>query len=189
MLGSKEIIKQREKGNIVIEPYNDKQVNPNSYDITLGNWFILPKESHIPIALDLASSVDLIWHEPVWKNNSDWLVLAPGDYILAHTDEYVGSHKYATLLKARSTFGRLFIDVCPSAGFGDIGYVNRWTLEIKNNSNNYYTLKPGMRVGQISFLEIKGKGKEYMGAYQEYQLRYTWQPESMLPKLGKERVF
>ena len=44
MLGSNKIITERNKSNIVIEPYNQNQVNPNSYDITLGNHFYILKD-------------------------------------------------------------------------------------------------------------------------------------------------
>ena len=186
MLGSKGIQKEFDKGNIVIDPFTASQLNPNSYDIRLGDWFILTKEIHHPI--DLEVSDNDIWQDPIHLKYNTQFILEPGQCILAHTHECIGSYKHATLLKARSTFGRLFIDVCPSAGFGDIGYINRWTLEIKNNSTNYYILKPGMRIGQIAFNEIKGQGKSYIGSYLQH-LDRSWKPEDMLPKLGNKRVF
>ena len=185
MLGSKGIIREYNKGNIVINPFNESQVNPNSYDVRLGNWFISPKINGSPLSLEIPESVEAIWQAPRLVNYGNIFILEPGAYVLAHTNEFIGSHKHATLLKTRSTFGRLFIDICPSAGFGDVGYTNRWTLEIKNNSNNHYILHPSMRIAQISFMEVKEKGKVYQGAYNGM----TWVPEDMLPKLGIERVF
>ena len=190
MLGSKGIQKELKKGNIIIEPFSEKQLGANSYDIILGEWFILSKQLHSPINLELEDNN--IWQEPIHIPYRNQLILEPNQCVLAHTYEYIGSYKHATLLKARSTFGRLFIDICPSAGFGDIGYINRWTLEIKNNSTNYYILKPGMRIGQIAFLKTEGIGKEYQGVYlsQSNPLKKTdWKPEDMLPKLGNKRVF
>jgi len=189
MLGSKGIEKALSKGEIEILPFFPRQLNPNSYDITLGNWFALPNVYNSPINLDLEESVYYVWQDPIFVSSENTLVLEPGMCILTHTQEFIGSRKHAMLLKARSTFGRLFIDVCPSAGFGDIGYVNRWTLEIKNNSDNHYILKPHMRVGQISFLEIKGIGITYSGAYVQREYIHNWKPEDMLPKLGTDRVF
>lgn len=184
MLGSKGIIQERKKGNIVIDPFSLSQVGPNSYDIRLGNWFISQRETHTPV--DLESQENDIWQDPLYISIESRIVLEPGHCILAHTHEYIGSRKHATLLKARSTFGRLFIDICPSAGFGDVGYINRWTLEIKNNSNNFYILKPGMRIAQIAFTEVKGRGKLYNGVYIDNR---EWIPQDMLPKLGPMRVF
>lgn len=60
-------------------------------------------------------------------------------------------------MKARSSLGRNFIEICKCAGWGDVGYVNRWTMEITNNSR-YYTipLVVGRRVAQIVFFETEG---------------------------------
>ena len=145
------------------------------------------KQVNSPV--NLADKDSNIWQDPILID--ELFILEPGQCILAHTEEYIGSTKHATLLKARSTFGRLFIDICPSAGFGDVGYVNRWTLEIKNNSYNHYMLKPGMRIAQISFNEVKGIGHIYKGAYQSQHnpLGPHWNPQDMLPRLGLDRVF
>jgi len=205
MLGSNKIITERNKSNIVIEPYNQNQVNPNSYDITLGNHFYILKDSNIVFSLE-DSKLESLYSDLIYIKYNNEFILEPGMCILAHTEEFIGSYKYATLLKARSTFGRLFIDVCPSAGFGDVGYVNRWTLEIKNNSKIHYILKPYMRLGQICFLEVDGCKQVYKGIYNNYFLsqltRFSkfpkpsidymmkfWNPESMLPKIGHDRVF
>jgi len=60
----------------------------------------------------------------------------PKETILAHTKEFIGGRKtVTTMMKARSSLGRNFIEVCKCAGWGDVGYINRWTLEITNNSN------------------------------------------------------
>lgn len=189
MLGSKGIQRELLKGNIVIHPFNQEQINPNSYDVRLGNWFIQSRTHNAPVSLESIFSTGLIWGEPFYYKDNSLFVLEPDAYVLAHTEEYIGSYKHATLLKARSTFARLFIDICPSAGFGDVGYTNRWTLEIKNNSNNHYILKPGMRVAQISFQEVKEKGILYAGAYKQNDILTSWKPEDMLPRLGKDRVF
>ena len=46
-----------------------------------------------------------------------------------------------------------------------------------------------MRIGKISFYEVKGKGIIYSGAYKQTEFRHLWKPEDMLPKIGKDRVF
>lgn len=58
------------------------------------------------------------------------------------------------MMKARSSIGRNFIEVCKCAGWGDVGYINRWTMEITNNSSHYaIPLVVGRRIGQIIFFE------------------------------------
>lgn len=196
LLGSKGIKNGISKGYISISPFNENQLNPNSYNVRLGNHFYRMKNGKQLINLDDyydSSSLyeynhieDINYHGMIEKQ---FFVIEPHEFILAHTEEYIGAfEKYSTLLKSRSTIARFGIDVCPSAGFGDVGYVNRWTLEIINNSNNFYVLKPGMKIAQIAFLKLEGEDKDnrYQGAYIQQP---DWSPEMMLPKGGWERLY
>ena len=83
------------------------------------------------------------------------ILLEPGETILAHTNEFIGGKgEVTTMMKARSSVGRNFIEVCKCAGWGDVGYVNRWAMEITNNSRHYtIPLVVGRRVAQIVFFE------------------------------------
>ena len=82
-------------------------------------------------------------------------MLLPGETILAHTNEFIGGRDCVTTkMKARSSMGRYFIEVCKCAGWGDVGYINRWTMEITNNSKNYIIpLVVGRRIAQMIFFE------------------------------------
>jgi len=99
------------------------------------------------------------------------------------------------MMKARSSLGRNFIEVCKCAGWGDVGYVNRWTMEITNNSRNYLIpLVVGRRIAQIIFFEtgpILGADYTSNGKYQSSQnitkLRKEWKPEMMLPRLWADK--
>ncbi len=87
--------------------------------------------------------------------NDQIILLEPGETILAHTNEFIGGkHHITTMMKARSSLGRNFIEVCKCAGWGDVGYTNRWTMEITNNSSHYsIPLVVGRRIAQIIFFE------------------------------------
>ena len=106
-----------------------------------------------------------------------------------------GRDSVTTMMKARSSLGRNFIEVCKCAGWGDVGYVNRWTMEITNNSKNYIIpLVVGRRIAQMVFFEIGPiLAKDYAveGKYQTSnnirKLKRLWTPESMLPKLWADR--
>jgi len=129
--------------------------------------------------------------------NTQVIFIAPGETILAHTEEFIGGiNTVTTMLKARSSYGRSFIEVCKCAGWGDIGYINRWTLEITNNSQHYHIpLVVGMRIAQIVFFDtegtIDGHGYEKTGKYQSdttlEELVTKWQPSNMLPRLYMDR--
>lgn len=94
-------------------------------------------------------------------------------------------------MKARSSMNRNFTTVCLCAGLGDIGYTNRWTLEITNHSR-YYTipLVVDRRVAQIVFFrtgELESNSYTDKGKYQSQSLQSSiesdWKPEDMLPKM------
>jgi dCTP deaminase len=98
-------------------------------------------------------------------------------------------------MKARSSLGRSFIEVCKCAGWGDVGYINRWTMEITNNSKNYIIpLVVGRRIAQIVFFEtgpIIGKDYAAAGKYASStdvaKLKKTWTPDMILPRLWADR--
>ena len=105
--------------------------------------------------------------------------------IRAHTQEIIGARKnIATKMNARSSMGRLGISVCKCAGFGDVGYISRWTMEITNHSQSaWIDLPVGMRIAQISFFRTGKVLNEYKGKYGQGE----WTPEDMIPKLWKEK--
>lgn len=123
--------------------------------------------------------------------------ISPGETILAHTNEFLGGRKsVTTMMKARSSLGRNFIEVCKCAGWGDVGYVNRWTMEITNNSRHYaIPLVIGRRVAQIVFFDTEGtlEDRSYTdtGKYQSgkdlQKLKEDWRPENMLPRMYNDR--
>ena len=138
-------------------------------------------------------------------NPYDRIILIPPKHtILAHTREFIGGrasrntwfNPCTTMMKARSSFGRNFIEVCKCAGYGDVGYTNRWTMEITNNSRFYHIpLVVGRRIAQIVFLETGAIGADESyttsGKYQNTkdvrQLELEWAPSMMLPRLDKDR--
>lgn len=135
--------------------------------------------------------------------NEDVIFIPPKCTILAHTEEFIGGrtgvvplgpYPSTTMMKARSSYGRNFIEVCKCAGYGDVGYINRWTMEITNNSRFYYIpLVVGRRIAQIVFLETGEVDGTYTtaGTYQSTDdfalLKSQWRPELMLPRLDLDR--
>ena len=93
-----------------------------------------------------------------------------------------GTKDITTMIKTRSSVGRCGISICLCAGSGDVGYVNRWTLEITNHSSYTIPLRPGMRIGQMLFFKtLTPPISEYSGKYNITE--QGWKPEDMLPKL------
>ena len=190
MLSGRQIIEAREKGDIIIERFNRHQVQPNSYDIRIGNHIARFRktigESPETVSLDLVDR-ELIFKIEECTTN---ILILSGERILCHTEEFFGSANGSTpCLATRSTLARLGLDICGSAGFGDVGYINRWTLELQNNSPYHYRLPVGARVGQVYFNEVEERAAWYTGSYvldtEEYsyeQMLENWVPTMMLPK-------
>jgi dCTP deaminase len=213
-LSDKEIITEREQGRIVIEPFDERNLAPSSYDVRLGEWYFreqTPQDDLHVYNVYNKKHVDAVWgtkaHQAesakqVLKNfdfgygiepDDKIILIRPGETILAHTEEFIGGKTgFTTSMQARSSMGRNFIEVCKCAGWGDVGYINRWTMEITNNSR-YYTipLVVGRRIAQIVFHPVgparnyAGKGKYQTGTDIE-KIMASWQPEMMLPRLYKD---
>lgn len=213
-LSDAQIIKEKEKGNIVITPYSEDNLSTASYDVTLGEYFFAERPpQHFQNIYNLYDKehVERIWGtealkaepaEKIFKHydfnfegikpEDEVIVLDPGETILAHTNEFIGGRNHiTTMMKARSSLGRNFIEVCKCAGWGDVGFVNRWTMEITNNSQHYsIPLVVGRRIAQIVFFKTgKIRGKDYTadGKYQTTEnfgeLKKSWNPQMMLPQM------
>jgi dCTP deaminase len=200
-------------GNIFIHPFNPQNLKTTSYDARLGPIFFREKEfrgergvfnpfdeTHVrkywgePQEAILASQ----WMEengPLKNIQPDDLliILEPGETILAHTVEFVGARNcVSTELRARSSWGRVGITVCKCAGWGDLGYCNRWTMEMTNHmKTSSMLLVAGARVAQVIFWKVdpisKGTYATDGGKYQTTddveKMIKEWTPDCMIPKL------
>lgn len=217
-LSDKKILDAMKEGSIVIEPFDRRNLATSSYDVTLGEFFFAEQHPlHFENLYNIYDKkhVDRVWgtkphkaktaKEVLAKYRFDFtgidqddkiILLAPGETILGHTQEFIGGRDHiTTMMKARSSLGRSFIEVCKCAGWGDVGYTNRWTMEITNNSTHYYIpLVVGRRVAQIVFFEtgeILAQDYAQGGKYQQTgslaQLKKSWKPEMLLPRLYVDR--
>lgn len=207
MMSSSEIAATLADGRVVIEPFSPRHLGPNSYDVRLGCHFFREQKPQLTSeAYNVYDAEDVrrVWgysHEarasgfdaPGIRRDDRIITLQPGETILAHTEEYIGGREdVTTMMKARSSLGRNFIRVCACAGMGDVGYVNRWTMEIENISR-FYTipLRVGMRVAQITFFQV-GESFDYSvsGKYQSSsdlgEVMRSWKPDDMLPRLDRD---
>ncbi|MEY2640612.1 MAG: hypothetical protein RL150_5 [Candidatus Parcubacteria bacterium] len=218
-LSDKKILEEMKRGDILIHPFTRENLSTSSYDVTLGEFYFREqphsKYHHKIYNIWNKKHIDHVWgtkplraelaRDAFQKYNFEWdgispddrvIFLEPGETILAHTNEFIGGMNHiTTMMKARSSLGRSFIEVCKCAGWGDVGYVNRWTMEITNNSQQYsIPLVVGRRIAQIIFFEtgpIEGDDYTAKGKYNTSknlaQLKKNWKPQMMIPQLDKDR--
>ena len=70
------------------------------------------------------------------------------------TEEYTETHGFVPFLEGKSSVGRLGIDIHSTAGKGDEGFCNYWTLEMSVKVP--VRIYAGMPVGQLIYFEISG---------------------------------
>lgn len=183
LLSDKRILEELTRGNIVIEPFERRQLGTNSYDVRLGAWYFLPNHNMVSVDFTDADQAGLFWGAPQHAREGA-IAIRPGDTILAHTEEIIGGcNGFTTSMRARSSIGRSCLSVCKCAGVGDVGYISHWTMEITNHSHAQVVLPVGLRVAQILFYEVGATLEEYHG---KYGVRDGWTPQDMLPKLYRD---
>ena len=146
-------------GDIVIEPFSQKLLNPNSYNLRLANELVvydLESCGHLDCRKDDPTKQIII--------PDDGYILRPGILYLARTFEYTETHKHVPMLEGRSSIARKGLKIHVTAGFGDVGYCGNWTLEME--TTHPLKIYPMMEVAQIYYCEIKGDFKGYDGKYQ-----------------------
>lgn len=146
ILSDKKILSEIKKGNIVIKPFNRKYLGSNSYDVHLGDW----------MAVYIDDVLDAKKHNKVQyiKIPRSGMLLLPARLYLGVTKEYTETHNYVPFLEGKSSIGRLGIDIHATAGKGDVGFCNTWTLEI--SVRQPVIIYPGMPIGQLIYFEISG---------------------------------
>ena len=142
---------------IIIEPFDPKRINPNSYNLTL-NQELLVYESNL---------LDMKRPNPVQRLviPENGLLLEPNRLYLGRTNEFTRTDRYVPMLEGRSSTGRLGLFVHVTAGFGDIGFAGCWTLEIF--CVQPIRIYPNVEICQIYYHDIDGEYDTYQhGKYQ-----------------------
>lgn len=174
ILSDKEILEEMAKGTIIVEPYNRDSLGTNSYDVHLGKHLAQYKDN----VLD-AKKHNEIEH---FEIGEEGFVLEPGNLYLGVTKEYTETHAHVPFLEGKSSVGRLGIDIHATAGKGDVGFCNTWTLEISVSQK--VRVYAGMPIGQLIYFEVKGSienlyNKKANAKYNEKTIRPV---ESMMWK-------
>ncbi len=146
ILSDKLILKEIEAGTIVIEPFKRECLGTNSYDVHLGKHLACYNDRELD-----AKKHNKISHFEIPK---DGFLLQPNTLYLGVTLEYTETHKHVPFLEGKSSTGRLGIDIHATAGKGDVGFCNTWTLEI--SATQPVRIYAGMPIGQLIYFVVEG---------------------------------
>jgi dCTP deaminase len=160
-------IQARLGGDIVIDPFDERQLNPNSYNLRLHNELLVYEE----IILDMRRPNRYRRYEIP----PEGLVLNPNQLYLGRTLERTETHNLVPMLEGRSSIGRLGLFVHVTAGFGDVGFCGYWTLEM-------FAVQPvriyaGVEIAQVFYHTLEGDVSEY--ASDKYQHNDDIQPSKL----------
>lgn len=151
ILSGKEI-KNKLGKEIIIDPFNDQQLGPNSYNLRLHHELMIYDEPVLDMKKKHKTKTIIIPEEGI--------VLEPGKLYLGRSVEYTETDCYVPMLEGRSSIGRLGLFVHITAGFGDVGFRGFWTLEIF--CVQPIRIYPGVELCQIFYHSIEGDYVRYM---------------------------
>lgn len=153
-------IERRLGKDIVIEPYDKKLLNPNSYNLRLSDELLV----YTSETLDMAKPNDF----ERLTIPAEGMLLKPGKLYLGRTLEFTGTEGLVPMLEGRSSVGRLGLFIHVTAGFGDVGFRGFWTLEIL--CVQPVRIYAGVEICQIFYHTLEGKYENYKsGKYQNNQ--------------------
>lgn len=147
VLSDTEILKALHAGDIIIDPFDIECLGSNSYDVHLSK-FMATYDVHM---LDASRPNKISYFEIP----ASGFILQPNTLYLGSTLEYTESHKHLPYLDGKSSTGRLGICIHLTAGRGDVGFCNFWTLEL--TVPQPVRVYAGMPIGQLTYHCIFGE--------------------------------
>lgn len=157
-LSDKDIHAAVKKGEITLDPFDPKRLQPATYDIRLGNTFIV-NEAHSTKAIDPAKGV-YPQTQTIEVKDGDEFVLHPGVSILGYSKEKFGSDQYLIEVNGKSSLARIGLIVHNSASIVNPGHILNIALELCNLNNVPIVLRPGMEIAQLSFSTLSSNTKK-----------------------------
>ncbi|MEM5947313.1 dCTP deaminase [Spirochaetia bacterium 38H-sp] len=171
ILSGKEI-KKRLGTDIIIDPFLEKQLNPNSYNLRLHNELLVYSDNKLDMRKNNPTERIII--------PDDGLLLETGKLYLGRTMEYTETKNLVPMLEGRSSIGRLGLFIHVTAGFGDVGFCGYWTLEIF--CVQPIKIYPGVEICQIYYHTIEGDYDPYKSG--KYQHNTGIQPSLLYKEFG-----
>ncbi|OYT46217.1 MAG: dCTP deaminase [Thermoplasmata archaeon] len=148
ILTDQDIVHRLEKGTMKIDPFRERNLTPNGYDLTVKEVYFRAPEGKVTIGS---------------------AYLEPGEWCLVSTEEYLEvPHDLCATLWMRSSFVRMGL----IAGFGlvDAGFKGTLTFSVSNPGPVRVALPVGERICQICYQKLESTPQklyeERSGTYQ-----------------------
>lgn len=157
---------------IIIDPFDESQLNPNSVNLRLHDELLVYEE----LVLDMKrqNRVRRLTIPP------DGMVLSPGQLYLGRTVERTATRGFVPMIQGRASVARLGLFVQTTAGFGDVGFRGCWTLEMF--AVQPVKIYPRVPICQILYHTLMGEITEYTS--DKYQDADDIQPSKLFKELG-----
>ncbi|MEL6802948.1 MAG: dCTP deaminase [Bacteroidota bacterium] len=157
-LSDKDILVELQAGKIMLEPFEKKRLQPATYDIRLGNTFIV-NDAHSTKAIDPVMGI-YPKTQTIEVGDGDEFVLHPGVSILGYSKERFGSDSYLIEVNGKSSLARIGLIVHNSASIVNPGHYLNIALELCNLNNVPIVLRPGMEIAQLTFSTLSSHTKK-----------------------------
>jgi dCTP deaminase len=172
VLADRTIARLLDEGRIEIEPYDPSLLQPSSVDVRVDRYFRVFHNARYPFIDVKEQQEDLT--ELLEVNEEQPFILHPGEFVLGSTLERIRlPDDLVARLEGKSSLGRLGLLIHSTAGFIDPGWDGHVTLELSNVANLPITIYYGMKIGQLSFVQLtepaenpygaEGLGSKYQG--------------------------
>ena len=153
MLSDRSLREALEAGRIEVEPLGDNAIQPSSIDLRLASQFRIFR-NHTRGIIDVKEDLSDLT-EMVEMPGEEPFILHPGEFVLGSTLERVKvPNDLVARIEGKSSLGRLGLLIHSTAGFVDAGWNGQLTLELSNVASLPITLYPGMKIGQMSFMQM-----------------------------------
>ena len=163
VLSDRDIRAAIEGGEIGIRPYDPRDLQPSSVDLHLDRSFRVFRNNRYPYIDVRAPQPDLT--ELLHVEDDEPFILHPGEFVLGQTLEWVElPTDLVARLEGKSSLGRLGLLIHSTAGYVDPGWRGNLTLELSNVANLPIALYYGMKIGQISFVQLSEPAETPYGA-------------------------
>ncbi len=173
--------KDREK-RLQVKPFRDNCVQPSSVDLHLGSDFLI-FDSHSQSLIDTRKDQKRLMKRIEIKRDEP-LIIHPREFVLGTTIEWVRIPvDLVARLEGKSSLGRIGIVIHSTAGYVDPGFEGQLTLEISNLSNLPIALYKGMKICQISFIQMTSPA-QYPYGHKKVKSHYQGQKGTVSSNLN-----